>query len=85
MYGLGDGKLEDINPKLLRYFAFGSRAVLNPMAAVFGGIVGQEVVKACSGKFHPLFQVSIFFSGSSFLSFEMWCCVSETKLRCNIF
>jgi len=28
------------------------------MAAMFGGIVGQEVVKACSGKFHPLFQVS---------------------------
>lgn len=55
---LGDGRLEDINPKLLRHFAFGARAVLNPMAAMFGGIVGQEVVKACSGKFHPLFQVS---------------------------
>ena len=54
---MGDGKLEDINPKLLRHFAFGARAVLNPMAAMFGGIVGQEVMKACSGKFHPLFQV----------------------------
>ncbi|KAK9279299.1 hypothetical protein L1049_012978 [Liquidambar formosana] len=54
---LGDGRLEDINPKLLGQFAFGARAVLNPMAAMFGGIVGQEVVKACSGKFHPLFQV----------------------------
>ncbi|MBA0574668.1 hypothetical protein Golob_001855, partial [Gossypium lobatum] len=32
------------------------KAILNPMAAMFGGIVGQEVVKACSGKFHPLFQ-----------------------------
>ncbi|KAG4387265.1 hypothetical protein GLYMA_11G166100v4 [Glycine max] len=62
---LGDGKLEDINPKLLRYFAFGSRAVLNPMAAVFGGIVGQEVVKACSGKFHPLFQFFYFDSVES--------------------
>ncbi|KAG4113685.1 hypothetical protein ERO13_D13G239500v2, partial [Gossypium hirsutum] len=50
------GKVQDINPKLLRCFAFGARAVLNPMAAMFGGIVGQEVVKACSGKFHPLFQ-----------------------------
>jgi ubiquitin-activating enzyme E1 len=56
----GDDKLDDINPKLLRQFAFGAKAVLNPMAAMFGGIVGQEVVKACSGKFHPLFQVSIF-------------------------
>jgi ubiquitin-activating enzyme E1 len=26
------------------------------MAAMFGGFVGQEVVKALSGKFHPLFQ-----------------------------
>ncbi|GER34712.1 ubiquitin-activating enzyme 1 [Striga asiatica] len=59
---LGDGKL-DINPKLLRHFAFGARAVLNPMAAMFGGIVGQEVVKACSGKFHPLFQLGTIFAG----------------------
>ncbi|KAK7300899.1 hypothetical protein RJT34_11750 [Clitoria ternatea] len=62
---LGDGKLEDVNPKLLRQFAFGARAVLNPMAAMFGGIVGQEVVKACSGKFHPLFQFFYFDSVES--------------------
>jgi len=31
-------------------------AVINPMAAMFGGMVGQEVVKAVSGKFHPLMQ-----------------------------
>ncbi|KAI4340338.1 hypothetical protein MLD38_025187 [Melastoma candidum] len=61
----GDAKLEDIYPKLLRSFAFGSRAVLNPMAAMFGGIVGQEVVKACSGKFHPLFQFFYFDSSES--------------------
>lgn len=52
-----DGKLEAIDQKILRHFAFGARAVLNPMAAMFGGIVGQEIVKACSAKFHPLFQV----------------------------
>ncbi|KAF3502546.1 hypothetical protein F2Q69_00045420 [Brassica cretica] len=57
---LGDARLEDVNSKLLRHLAFGSRAVLNPMAAVFGGIVGQEVVKACSGKFHPIFQFFYF-------------------------
>ncbi|XP_028760249.1 ubiquitin-activating enzyme E1 2-like [Neltuma alba] len=51
-----DEKLDDMKPELLRHFAFGSRAVLNPMAALFGGIVGQEIVKACTGKFHPLFQ-----------------------------
>ncbi|PKI49887.1 hypothetical protein CRG98_029725 [Punica granatum] len=62
---LGDSKLEDINHKLLRHFAFGAKAVLNPMAAMFGGIVGQEVVKACSGKFHPLFQFFYFDSVES--------------------
>ena len=59
---LGDCKVEEIDDKLLRYFTSGSRAVLNPMAAMFGGIVGQEVVKACSGKFHPIFQVIFCFS-----------------------
>ncbi|KAK8921758.1 Ubiquitin-activating enzyme E1 1 [Platanthera zijinensis] len=57
---LGEDKLEKIDDKLLRHFANGSRAILNPMAAMFGGIVGQEVVKACSGKFHPLFQLFYF-------------------------
>ena len=36
--------------------AQGARAALSPMAALLGGFVGQEVVKAASGKFHPLFQ-----------------------------
>ncbi|KAF9596666.1 hypothetical protein IFM89_012865 [Coptis chinensis] len=56
----GDGRLEEIDRTILRHFAFGAKAVLNPMAAMFGGIVGQEVVKACSGKFHPLFQFFYF-------------------------
>ncbi|KAM1051387.1 hypothetical protein TB2_032498 [Malus domestica] len=60
-----DGKLEEIDHKVLRHFAFGARAVLNPMAAMFGGIVGQEVVKACSAKFHPLFQFFYFDSVES--------------------
>ena len=34
----------------------GSSGELNPMAAMFGGMVGQEVVKAASGKFTPLHQ-----------------------------
>ncbi|KAL3826155.1 hypothetical protein ACJIZ3_022184 [Penstemon smallii] len=63
--GLSDGRLEEIDQKLLRNFAFGARAVLNPMAAMFGGIVGQEVVKACSGKFHPLYQFFYFDSVES--------------------
>uniref|UniRef100_A0A0D6QW00 E1 ubiquitin-activating enzyme n=1 Tax=Araucaria cunninghamii TaxID=56994 RepID=A0A0D6QW00_ARACU len=56
----GDEKLDAINENVLKNFASGSRAVLNPMAAMLGGMVGQEVVKACSGKFHPLFQFFYF-------------------------
>lgn len=52
-----DHRLESIDDSILKLLASGSRAVLSPMAAMFGGIVGQEVVKACSGKFHPLYQV----------------------------
>ncbi|XP_020583195.1 ubiquitin-activating enzyme E1 1-like [Phalaenopsis equestris] len=57
---LGVRKLDDIDRKVLYHFSSGSRSVLNPMAAIFGGIVGQEVMKACSGKFHPLFQFFYF-------------------------
>ncbi|KAF2604343.1 hypothetical protein F2Q70_00028108 [Brassica cretica] len=57
--------VENVDHKLLRSFSFGAKAVLNPMAAMFGGIVGQEVVKACSGKFHPLFQFFYFDSVES--------------------
>jgi len=56
----GDQKLDAIDENVLKHFASGSRAVLNPMAAMFGGLVGQEVVKASSGKFHPLFQFFYF-------------------------
>ncbi|KAJ7559513.1 hypothetical protein O6H91_04G088900 [Diphasiastrum complanatum] len=56
----GGGKLDIIDDSILKQFASGSSAVLNPMAAMFGGIVGQEVVKACSGKFHPIFQFFYF-------------------------
>ena len=38
---------------------------LSPMAALFGGIVGQEALKAISGKFHPLFQFLYFDSMES--------------------
>ena len=46
----------DIVEDVLKLLAFGASGDLNPMAAMFGGIVGQEVVKAATGKFHPLFQ-----------------------------
>lgn len=46
----------DLDEAVLRQLASGSSGELNPMAAMFGGLVGQEVVKAVSGKFHPIFQ-----------------------------
>lgn len=49
-------RLGEVNADLVRSLAHVARGYLNPMAAVFGGIVGQEVVKAVSGKFHPVFQ-----------------------------
>lgn len=45
-----------VDEHVVKEFAFCSSAVLNPMAALFGGLVGQEVIKAATGKFHPIFQ-----------------------------
>lgn len=46
----------EINGELLNTFAKISAGDLNPMNATIGGIVAQEVMKACSGKFHPIYQ-----------------------------
>eukprot|EP00775_Hariotina_reticulata_P006408 gene6408-6639_t len=46
----------EVDEAIVRKFASGASGELNPMAAMFGGFVGQEVVKALSGKFHPLHQ-----------------------------
>ena len=46
----GNAKAEAI----LRHLASGSQAILSPMCAAIGGMVGQEVLKACSGKFTPI-------------------------------
>jgi len=46
----------DTNRKVIEQFAHGAGVVINPMAAAFGGIVGQEVTKAATGKFHPINQ-----------------------------
>eukprot|EP00736_Rhodelphis_marinus_P003571 Rmarinus@m.19049 len=46
----------EVDEKVVTALSFGARSALSPMAAIFGGMVGQEVVKACTGKFHPLKQ-----------------------------
>lgn len=50
-----DGILDsDGAQRILRHLASGSRAILSPMCATIGGMVGQEVLKACSSKFTPI-------------------------------
>ncbi|XP_065199180.1 uncharacterized protein LOC135830891 isoform X2 [Sycon ciliatum] len=47
---------DTIDYALVRRMAATSSSVISPMAAIMGGIVGQEVVKASTGKFSPLRQ-----------------------------
>jgi ubiquitin-activating enzyme E1 len=52
-----DEKLEiDIDENLLKELSFQALGDLSPMAALFGGIAAQEVLKAVSGKFNPVQQ-----------------------------
>ena len=46
----------EIDQKLLRELSYQARGDLSPMAAFFGGLAAQEVLKAVSGKFHPIVQ-----------------------------
>lgn len=41
---------------LIRQMAYTAQGYLAPLAAFIGGLVAQEVLKACSGKFSPVFQ-----------------------------
>lgn len=45
-----------LDEKLLRELSYQARGDLGPMAAFFGGLAAQEVLKAISGKFHPIVQ-----------------------------
>ena len=51
----GADKLE-LDEKLLKELSYQARGDLSPMAALFGGLAAQEVLKSVSGKFHPLVQ-----------------------------
>jgi ubiquitin-activating enzyme E1 len=46
----------ELDEKLLKELSYQAMGDLNPMAAFFGGIAAQEVLKALSGKFHPIKQ-----------------------------
>ncbi|KAK4181954.1 putative ubiquitin-activating enzyme E1 1 [Triangularia setosa] len=46
--------------KLLKELSYQATGDLNPMAAFFGGLTAQEVLKAVSGKFNPVQQFMYF-------------------------
>eukprot|EP00529_Nitzschia_sp_RCC80_P003907 CAMPEP_0113454200 /NCGR_PEP_ID=MMETSP0014_2-20120614/7742_1 /TAXON_ID=2857 /ORGANISM="Nitzschia sp." /LENGTH=1060 /DNA_ID=CAMNT_0000345601 /DNA_START=215 /DNA_END=3397 /DNA_ORIENTATION=+ /assembly_acc=CAM_ASM_000159 len=50
----GEDALSPAQERIVLQLASGSKAILSPMCAALGGIVGQEVLKACSGKFSPI-------------------------------
>lgn len=50
----------ELDSSVVEKLAHTAAGELSPMAALFGGIVGQEALKAISGKFHPLFQFLYF-------------------------
>ena len=51
----GEEKVE-LDEKVLKELSYQARGDLNPMAAFFGGLAAQEVLKSVSGKFHPIVQ-----------------------------
>lgn len=54
------GNESELEEKTLQALSFQARGDLSPMVAVLGGFVAQEVLKACSAKFHPMVQVMYF-------------------------
>lgn len=51
-----DTKVDILDEKLLKQLAFTCRGCFSPLTASLGGIVGQEVLKALTGKYTPLKQ-----------------------------
>ena len=50
----------EFDDKLLKELSYQATGDLSPMAAFFGGLTAQEVLKAVSGKFHPIKQFMYF-------------------------
>ncbi|KAL1971292.1 hypothetical protein VTN77DRAFT_244 [Rasamsonia byssochlamydoides] len=51
----GEEKVE-LDDKLIKELSYQARGDLNPLAAFFGGLAAQEVLKSVSGKFNPVVQ-----------------------------
>jgi ubiquitin-activating enzyme E1 len=55
------GKEEiELDDKVIKELSYQARGDLSPMAAFFGGLAAQEVLKSVSGKFHPVKQFLYF-------------------------
>lgn len=63
-------KLDEFDEELVKQYSYICSGGLAPMDAVIGGIVAQEVMKACSGKFNPIYQ---------YLYFDALECLPEDK------
>lgn len=46
----------ELDEKIITELSYQARGDLSPMAAFFGGLAAQEVLKSVSGKFHPIKQ-----------------------------
>ena len=46
----------ELDEKLIKELSYQARGDLSPMAALFGGLAAQEVLKSVSAKFHPVVQ-----------------------------
>ena len=53
--GEGEEKIA-LDEKLMKELSYQAQGDLSPMAAFFGGLAAQEVLKSVSGKFHPVKQ-----------------------------
>jgi len=53
--GLKGEIVEEVNEKVVRRCARFSRRSISPLCALFGGLIGQEVIKS-TGKYTPLKQ-----------------------------
>ncbi|KAM7202023.1 hypothetical protein V8F33_003030 [Rhypophila sp. PSN 637] len=59
-FAKAEGIEVEFDEKILKELSFQATGDLSPMAAFFGGLTAQEVLKAVSGKFHPIKQYMYF-------------------------
>lgn len=64
-------KVDKIEEQVVRLASFTAAGDLNPMAAFFGGIIGQEVIKGATSKYQPIPQ---------FFCFDSFECLPTTTL-----